>query len=310
MKEFIRKEKLMGTAFSLGVVAHNEEEANYWLDIGIQEISRIEDMLSEYKHNSVTSKINRNAGSGTLKINKEVLDLIERSNAISKLTEGDFDITVGPLKSLYSFKNTTFKMPSKAKIDEVLKEVGYHNILIDKQASTIEFHSPKTQISFNAIGKGYASDMVKKLWLRNGVTSGFINASGDLNAFGEKAKGEYWRVGISNPDNREEALLYVPLNNASIATSGDYEQHFIWQNKRFSHNINPHTGIPLCGIKSVTVVSPSAELSDALATAVYVKGVEKGLDFVNQLPHTHCIIIDDRNKLFFSKKLNYEKVIN
>ncbi|MEW4925067.1 FAD:protein FMN transferase [Algibacter sp. 2305UL17-15] len=308
MKAFVRQEKLMGTAFSLGVLAQDKKKANQWLQMGVDEIKRIENLLSEYQPTSITSKINQNAGVKPVGIDTETMALIERSIAISKLTKGDFDITVGALKALFNFKNTDFEMPSNKRIQEALKHVGYQNIVLDKQNLSIAFTSPRIKISFNAIGKGYASDMVKKLWQNNGVTSGYINASGDLTAFGKKVDGSHWNIGIANPDLKDEALLHLPLVNASVATSGDYEQHFIWKGKRYSHNINPQTGMPLTGIKSVTVVSPSAELSDALATAVYVKGVAKGLEFVNQLPKTYCVIINAENKLFFSEKLKYEKI--
>ena len=115
--------------------------------------------------------------------------------------------------------------------------------------------------------------------------------------------------GIANPDQKDKILFYVPIQNAAAATSGDYEQYFIYQNIKYSHNINPKTGIPLKGVKSVSVFSPSAELSDALATAIYVKGTRKGIEFVNQLPNTHCIIISEENKVFLSKHLNYETAL-
>jgi FAD:protein FMN transferase len=307
MREFVRNEKLMGTAFSLGIIAKDEALANHWLKVGIDEVKRIENLLSEYLPTSTTSQINRNSYLKPLTIEKEIFELIERCLAISKLTKGDFDITVSPLKKLFTFKNDTFEMPDSSIIKETLNYIGYQKIILNRLNYSVALLHPKMKISFNAIGKGYASDRVKKLWIKKGITSGFINASGDLDAFGQKADGSPWKIGIANPANKNHALLYIPLFNASVATSGDYEQHFIWQGQRYSHNINPHTGIPLSGIKSVTVVSPNAELSDALATAVYVKGVEKGVDFINQLPQTHCVIINEKDQLFLSKYLTYEK---
>ncbi len=296
----------MGTSFSLGVVAENKQMADRWLKMGVNEIKRLEALLSVYQSTSVTSRINRQASENDVIIDEETFGLLERAIAISKLTKGDFDITTNPLKKLFSFKNTQFEIPSESAIKEVLKVVGYKNIELKKDNSSVKFKTIGTQISFNAIGKGYAADRVKMLWKKQGVTSGFINASGDLSAFGIKVDGSYWNVGIAHPEMTNNAVLNIPLYNASLATSGDYEQHFLYKGKRYSHNINPHTGIPLSGIKSVSVVSPSAELSDALATAVYVKGTEKGLKFIDQLPQTHCVIIDDSNTLYFSKNLQYE----
>lgn len=148
------------------------------------------------------------------------------------------------------------------------------------------------------------------MWLAGGVVSGYVNASGDLNAFGAKANGLPWNIGITNPDDREKIAMYVPLYGASVATSGDYEQYFIHKGTRYSHTIHPHTGWPVAGVKSVTVFSPSAELSDALATAVFVKRPKDGIDFINQLPQTHAIVIDEKNQLHFSKFLQYEAIAN
>lgn len=308
MREYVVNQKLMGTAFTLGLLAEKEAQANLWPEMGVNEIKRIENLLSEFLPDSETSKINQNACLKPLKIDTECFELIKRCISISTLTKGDFDITVSPLKKLYQFKNTQFEMPEKQVINQALQGVGYQKMILNINDTTVEFKHPLTKISFAAIGKGYASDKIKKLWLENGVKSGYINASGDLNAFGQKADGTAWKIGIANPDNKNRMLLFVQLQNSSAATFGDYEQYFLFKNKRYSHNINPHTGKPLSGIKSVTVFSPSAELSDALATAIYVKGVGKGITFANQLPQTHVIIIDDKNKIFFSNKLNYETV--
>lgn len=298
----------MGTAFSLGVIAEKREVAEDWLQMGVNEIKRIECLLSEFLPDSATSMINNNAADHPVHIERECFNLIQRCIDISILTKGDFDITVSQFKKLYQFKKSHFQLPDSETIKKTMKNSGYQKIEMNPLTTAISFNKKDLKISFSAIGKGYASDRVKNLWKENGVGSGFINASGDLNAFGKKPDGLPWRIGIADPDKKSGLLLYVPLHNASVATSGDYEQYFIWKGEKYSHNINPKTGLPVTGIKSVTVFSPSAELSDALATAVYVKGVGKGLEFVNQLPYTHCIIIDNKNKIYFSKKLNYEKV--
>ncbi len=309
MKEFGIKCKLMGSVFELLVIKENKEEAFDLLYSGIEEIKRIENLLSEFIPDSTTAKINNNAWREPLVIENECFDLIERCLAISKLSKGNFDISVSPLKKLYSFKNNEFEIPSVKIIKKTLQNIGYNKIDLNKKNQSISFKNKDLKISFSAIGKGYASDMVKRLWIKKGVKAGCINASGDLNAFGIKPNGEKWKIGIANPDNKNEVLIYVPLYNASVATSGDYEQNFTYKNIRYSHNINPHTGMPVTGIKSVSIFSPSAELSDALATAVYVMGTRKGIDYINQLPQTHCIIIDSKNKIYFSNKLVYEETV-
>jgi thiamine biosynthesis lipoprotein len=262
--------------------------------------------LSEYRNHSDTAKINRTGSNEEVFVKKETIQLILRCKEISSLTNGSFDITMGKLKKLYNFNNQNNPFPSQIAINEALKTVGYDKIIINTKNSSINKLESNTNISFNAIGKGYAADCVKKIWLENGINSGFINASGDLCTFGVKADGNPWKIAIANPDHKNAPLFSFSITNQAIATSGDYEQHFMYKGKRYSHNINPKTGKPLMGIKSVSVISPSAELSDALATAVYVMGSKKGIDFINQLPQTHAIIIDEKNKVYLSNKLKYE----
>lgn len=307
MKEFRRVAKLMGSAFELCIVHDDRKDAETLLDLGIDEIIRIEELLSEFKPTSETSKINGSAFEQDVEVSNETLDLIQRSLQISELTAGTFDITAARLKHLYDFRGEEIRFPQRFEIDKVLKDVGYQHIRLNQKNRTVSFNRA-LKINFAAIGKGYASDRVKRLWQDQGVVSGYVNASGDLNAFGLRADGGDWKVGVANPDNSDEMLMYVPTKNLSAATSGDYVQFFIHKGQRYSHNISPLNGMPLTGTKSVTVFSPSAELSDALATAVYVMGAKGGLEFVNQLPKTHCIIIDDKNRLFLSEGLNYEKV--
>ncbi len=309
MNEHRIQTKLMGSVFEL-IVAHSDAgEAKHLLDIGIREITRIEDLLSEFRDNTITSNINRNAGIEPVTTNPEVYALIERCQKISALTRGAFDITVGPLKKLYRFKNTEFSFPDKQKISETLDNTGYHNIQLGPENQSVFLSKKNMSISFAAIGKGYAADCVKKLWLKHGVTSGMISASGDLCTIGSKADGSPWKIGIADPDHKDLMMFYIPVHHTSVATSGDYEQYFMHQGVRYSHNINPLSGWPVTGIKSVSVFSPGAELSDALATAVYIMGVDAGLYFINQLPDTHCLIIDDHNQTHHSKKIEiqYEK---
>lgn len=306
MKLFKASQRLMGSAFELAVVCGDELVAQQALAAGIAEISRIEDLLSEFKPDSTTSLLNAQAGIRPVQVAPEFFDLLERCAHISKLTSGCFDVTIGSLKKLYAFKNKQFEMPSQVQIDEARQAVGYEKILLNRSERSVWFAHPALRISFAAVGKGYAASQVKKRWQQAGIRSGYVNASGDLTAFGSKPDGKAWEIGIANPDDRDKPLFFVPLHDASAATSGDYEQFFLWKNTRYSHNLDPRTGVPLTGLKSVTVFSPNAELSDALATAVYVMGAAAGIAFVNQLPQTHCIVMDDRNRIHFSKQMKYE----
>ncbi len=303
MNEYRVSAKLMGSAFGLVVVHEKEKEARDLLNAGIQEIERIENLLSEFRPGSITSHINGEAGIKAVPLDDEVYGLTERCLKVSAITQGAFDISTKPLKALYDFKNGNFVLPSNKIVRETIKNIGFKNIILDPVNKSVFLSRKKMAISFASIGKGYAADRVKQKWIKAGLQSGVINASGDLTTIGQRADGTPWKVGIAHPDKKNEIMFYLPVSDASVATSGDYEQYFMHHGTRYSHIINPKSGLPVKGIKSVSVVSASAELSDALATAVYVMGVESGLYFINQLPGTHCLILDEKNQSYFSKNL-------
>jgi thiamine biosynthesis lipoprotein len=303
LSEYKAKAKLMGSAFEFIVTAAHPSEADEWLADCIAEVQRIEKRLTEFSEDSETALINKNAGKEPVEVSAETWNLLQRSIRISQLTGGAFDISSGVLKKLYRFKNEQFDFPASETINTALQKTGYKKIIL-LPGNRVQLEVPGMHIGFGAIGKGYAADKVRKLMETRGVKGGVINASGDLTAWGNRSNGEAWKSGIAHPDHKEQIMLWLPLHGASIATSGNYEQYFEWNGKRFSHNIDPKTGMPVKAVKSVSVISPSAELSDALATAVSIMGPDAGLHMINQLPQTHCIIIDEKNKLHASSSIH------
>jgi thiamine biosynthesis lipoprotein len=302
MKQYTSELRLMGSDFQFIIVADSERTGQMLLQDGIAEVRRIENLLTEFNANSETTLINNHAGICPVQVSPETYQLLQRCINISELTEGKFDITTGILKKMYNFRNAVFEMPSQKLIDECLEKTGYKKIrLLSNNRVYLEVKG--MHIGFAAIGKGYAAHKTRELLQEKGTIGGVINASGDLCAWGIKQDNTQWKAGIANPDNTDQILLWLPLNGMAIATSGNYEQYFEFNGLRYNHNINPRTGRPVTGIKSVSVISPNAELSDALATATTVMGVNQGLRFINRLPGTHCVIIDDQNKMHFSQKI-------
>lgn len=305
LKEYSLKTKLMGSAFEFIVTADNKAAGEHWLKESVREVKRIEELFTEFSESSQTSLINQHAGIKPVIVDNEVYNLIERSNRISKLCNGAFDITAGSIKRLYNFKGESFNFPAPSQIQDALEKSGYRNIQLNPP-NQVFLKKAGMRIAFGAIGKGYAADKVKQLLQQNGITSGVINASGDLTAWGTRSNGEPWKMGVAHPDDPSKIILWLPINNLSVATSGNYFQFFEWKGNKYSHNIDPRSGLPVKGIKSVTIISPGAELSDALATAVTVLGVKEGLSLINQLPQTHCIAVDEKNKVYYSKNLNMQ----
>ena len=291
----------MGSSFELIVVEENEDTAIRRLEEGVAEIQRIEALLTEFSQDSQTALLNRHAGEHPIHTDPEVQQLIQRCLHLSFITQGAFDISAGALKALYNFKERQARVPDAALLSNTLANVGHRYIQLS--GNTAFLAKKGMHIGFGAIGKGYAADRVRSLWKSKGVRAGVINASGDLTAWGQQPGGNPWKVGIADPREPSRILLWLPVDDAAVATSGNYEQYFEIDGVRYSHNIDPRTGIPVKGIKSVTVISPSAELSDALATAVTVMGTTAGLHLIDQLPNVHGIIIDDKDQLLSSKNI-------
>ncbi|MCF6366508.1 MAG: FAD:protein FMN transferase [Bacteroidales bacterium] len=293
----------MGCRFDITVVAENPVLGNEYISSAINEISRIEKIISSWDSTSETSKINKYAGIKPVKVSSELFDLIERSLIISKLTDGAFDISYASMDRIWKFDGLMKQFPSKTEINNSVSKVGFENIIINKKEQTVYLRLKGMKIGFGAIGKGYAADKAKKLLISKGVNAGIINASGDMNTWGKQPGGNDWTIAITNPLNKEKAFAVLPISNRAVVTSGDYEKFVMFNGKRYSHIIDPKTGYPATGIISVSVFAPSAELADALATSIFVTGSETGLNIINQLPDIECIIIDDSGKIHTSEKI-------
>ncbi|MDT0643100.1 FAD:protein FMN transferase [Zunongwangia sp. F363] len=292
--------KLMGSRFDITVVALDEAEGNKYIDTAVAEISRIEKMISSWDPSSETSAVNKNAGLRPVKVSSELFELIKRAKGISKLTDGAFDISYASMDRIWKFDGSMKTMPSEEMITASVEKVGFENIILNEAEQSVFLKLPGMKIGFGAIGKGYAADKAKALLQQKGVVAGIINASGDMNTWGEQVTGQAWKVAITNPLDKNKAFALLPVNNEAVVTSGDYEKFVEFNGTRYSHIIAPRTGYPATGIISVSVFAPKAELADALATSVFVMGKEVGLNRINQLPEIECIIIDSEGKIFTS----------
>ena len=302
-----RTTKLMGSRFDFTIVAKDEDTADRYIDMAIHEINRIETLISSWIPSSQTSDINQNAGIKPVKVDQELIELIERCITVSKITDGAFDITYASIDKVWQYDGSMTKMPSKEAIQNSVAKIGYQNIMLDKKAQTVFLKQKGMRIGFGAIGKGFAADNVRSLLKSQGVSSGIINASGDLTTWGKQPDGTDWMVGITNPLNKDNIFSWFPVVNAAVATSGNYEKYVTFNGVKYSHIIDPRTGYPSTGILSVTIFAPSAELCDALATSVFITGTETGLNTINQIKGVECIIIDDKNQIHTSKNIELNK---
>lgn len=294
----------MGNRFEMSVVAADEQLANEQIDTGIQEIQRIERLLTTFNDQSETNHINANAGLMPVEVSRETFDLIRRSIRISELTQGAFDISYGSIdKRLWNFDEQMAALPDKETAKRMVRLINYKNIILDDEKCTAFLREKGMRIGFGGIGKGYAAERAKQVMKLNGVESGVVNASGDLTTWGLQPNGKQWTIAISNPNATHEAFSYMNISDMAVATSGNYEKFVIIDGKKYSHTINPRTGLPITGIKSVTIITTNAEIADAMATPITIMGINTGLDLINQMKNIEAVIVDDNDKIYTSKNI-------
>ena len=297
----------MGNRFVITVAAENSNLGESWIDEAVSEIQRIERLLTTFSENSQTNQINENAGIKAVKVDLEVFELIERAQRISELTDGAFDLSYGSLdKQFWNFDKKMTKLPDPETAKNKVSLINFENIVLDKNESTVFLKEKGMRIGFGGIGKGYAADKAANLLKNKGVKSGIVNASGDLITWGNQPDGQPWTISLAHPDTPTQAFSSLNISNLAVATSGNYEKFVMIDGKKYSHTINPKTGYPVSGIKSVSIICPIAELADALATPVTILGVEAGLNLINQLKGVECVIIDDHNLVYKSDNINIE----
>ncbi|CAN5749557.1 FAD:protein FMN transferase [soil metagenome] len=297
--------KLMGNRFEISIVTDDELWANECIDAAVEEIRRIEKLLTTFNESSQANIVNRYAGIKPVKVDKEVFELVLRSKKISDLTQGAFDITYGSMdKDLWNFNKDMTRLPHPEIAQQLVRLINYNNVILNEHNSTIFLKEKGMRIGFGGIGKGYAADRAKIVLEQRGITSGIVNAAGDLSAWGFQPSGRPWTIGIADPNAARNAFSYLEITNTSIATSGNYEKFIVIDGKKYSHTIDPKTGLPVTGIKSVTIISPSAELADAMATPVMIMGTKVGLNMINQVKGLACIIIDDNDIIYTSKNIH------
>ncbi|MCB0579955.1 MAG: FAD:protein FMN transferase [Phaeodactylibacter sp.] len=306
-----RPVKLMGSGFELTAIHEDEGVANAAIDAGIAEIRRIERLISSWDENSQTSAINRNAGIQPVAVDEELFQLIQRSLKVSGITDGAFDISFAAIEKLYLFNGSETTLPPPEEVARSVAKINYRNIILDPKKHTVFLREEGMRIGFGAIGKGYAANRAKAVMQAMGIANGLVNASGDLTCWGKQEDGREWGIAIADPDDKMKAIAWLPVGEGAVVTSGDYEKYLMVDGRRYAHIIDPRTGYPTTGIKSVTIVCPDAELADALATSVFVLGKDNGLALINQLRGIECLIVTEENELVGSKnlELQYEEIM-
>jgi thiamine biosynthesis lipoprotein len=304
---FKKKKSLLGSPFEISVVANDSVQADFYTELAISELKRIENLISDWIPTTQISLVNQNAGITPVKVDKEVFELVDRAMKISKLTDGAFDISYASMDKIWKFDGSMKSMPTAETIKKSVEKVGYQNIILNEKDTTIFLKNQGMKLGLGGIGQGYIADKIKEILKANGCIAGLVNVSGDINTWGKQPDGKDWTVGIVNPLNKNKVFATFPLNDSAVETSGSYEKYVTFNGKRYSHIIDPRTGYPASGIVSVSVFAKQTELADALATGIFVLGIEVGLDLVNQLKGIGCIIVDDKGAIHASKNIDIKK---
>ncbi len=306
-------QSISDTGFALGTTCSIKlygVEHNKQLKPALAIASEIEDKMSTHTDDSEVAKINAHAGSNPVPVSLETYQLIKRAKHFSALSNGVFDLTVGPLVELWDIGSGEEEIPSKVETAEVLKKVNYKNVVLnlnDEDAKNETSTGPEVylkkqgmRIDLGAIAKGYAADKIVDYLKEQGVEYGIVNLGGNVYAFGKKYNRTAWKIGIQSPeDERGSYIGIAELVNKSVVTSGKYERYFVENGVRYHHILSTEDGFPIeNGLASVSIISSDATEADALSTLVFGLGLEKGLRFTEQRDGVEAILITEDNVVF------------
>ena len=296
----------MGTLFTINLYAPDQNSAEAAADAAFRRVDALEDIMSDYQADSELMLLCDQPFGKPVPVSADLFDVLQRAQNISKLSDGAFDVTVGPYIRLWRFARKRKVLPTPAEIAAARAAVGWQKLRLDRRNRTVTLLAPNMRLDLGGIGKGYAADQAMRDLNARGIDRALIAASGDI-AIGKPPPGQPgWKVGIAAPGTRTNQLARtVVLHNAGISTSGDSEQFIEINGIRYSHIVNPLTGLGLTNRIQATVIGPDVTTTDSLDTTVSILGVKRGLALVNSLPHTSALIVskdDSQEHVFPSRR--------
>jgi thiamine biosynthesis lipoprotein len=284
---------VMNTLVTVTVVASTPQDAETAIDAALEEIRRLEGLLSFWTEKSEIARVNRAAGLSPVEVSPETLEIIERSLFVSEETGGAFDATIGPVIRLWDFQQKV--MPDTRGVREALRKVDYRMMRVNRSTRTAYLEDERMSFDTGGIAKGYAADKAVERLKELGISSGLVAIAGDIRAFGTKPDGRAWTIGIRNPRVRQgdDVMATLELSDEAVSTSGDYERFFVRQGVKYHHILDPKTGYPARESISVTVLAPEAVFTDGFSTGVFVMGPEPGLQLLEALGYEGIIVGHD-----------------
>lgn len=294
------KQGIMGTNIQVEVWSEDEKLGPQATKAVMAEMERINQLMSPYIASSELAQINQHAGQQAVPVSKELFELIALSIQLSIETHGAFDITYASVGYLYDYRHHS--KPSEQQVQVLLEAINFRHLLLDEQTLSIQFAHPKVKIDLGGIAKGHAVDNAIVILQGMGIEHALVTAGGDTRLLGDR-RGKPWMVGIRDPRDADKQTVILPLVDMALSTSGDYERYFEQDGLRYHHILSPKSGSSSYEVQSVSIIGPSSTLNDALSTAVFVLGVQQGMDLLNRTPGYDGIIVDNHRKLHYSKDL-------
>ncbi len=289
---------LMGTFVEVSVKG-TKDKAKQAVQAVFDEMRRVEDLTSFHKPSDLT-KINTAAGTGIVRVPRELTALVNESLKFARESDGAFDPTLGPLAKIWNFSGGEPRLPEDSEIKRALKKKGWKLVKTDTTAATVALPEREMSLDLGGIAKGYSLDRAGSVLKKLKIHAALVNAGGDILALGEKSPGKPWRIGVQAPRNPGGLVAVASLKDRVIVTSGDYERFFLRAGKRYHHILNPATGYPATELRSVTIIARDGLRADAMATAVFGLGVKGGLQYVENTPDVEGFLIDAKGKMFLS----------
>ncbi|MBI1912280.1 MAG: FAD:protein FMN transferase [Deltaproteobacteria bacterium] len=289
----------MGTIVQITAIEGNRANFENAANKAFDEIDRLEAIFSSYKPDSDVSRISQSAGAEPVKVSPEVIEVLKAALKISELSGGAFDPTVGSLGRVWGFSGEKGFVPTREEVAKILPLVNYKNIILDEANSKAGLSKKGMVLNLGGVAKGYIVKNAIEVLKNNGVERGIVHAGGDMSVF-QKDEKKPFVIGIQDPRKKGKLLGEAYVYNGAATTSGDYERYFIKDNIRYHHILDPATGFPANRSRSATIVAEDPTLADALSTAVFVMGVEKGMPLIESLDNVEGVIVDSEGRIYKS----------
>lgn len=295
---------IMGTTIRVEVWHEDAAIRQQGIDSVLDEMDRVNRLMSPYIEESQLSKINNFAHEGPIEVDRDLFKLIEKSIEFSRITNGAFDITYASVGHLYDYRKEI--KPTEEEVAAAKLLIDYKNIVLDKEHSSVAFLKHGVKIDLGGIAKGYAVDQSIQHLKDTGIKHALVSAGGDTGLLGDR-RGRAWLVGIRDPANTKDVIVMLPLQDEALSTSGDYERFFVEDGKKYHHIIHPTTGYSASEVRSASILASDSTTTDALSTSIFVMGAVKGLELLNNLEGVEGVIVDQQGKLYYSHGLEKDQ---